>query len=91
MELCKTDKSYKAKLVNSSTSNSVVGSVKLNLANIKNEFDVISDAGIAVVIEFQGIQIVVHEFGDIIFKSVADKNIIDGLAKKIYYLGCKGK
>ena len=80
---CDTDKSCKAKLNKRQ---------KLNLANIKEEFNVSSDAGIALVLDIGHIEVIVHGYGDLVFKTgkkALSKRKLKELAKKIYGVGLK--
>lgn len=78
---CDTDKSCKAKLNKRQS---------LNMSNIKENFNVVSDAGIALVLEIDNIEVIVHGYGDIVFK-LGQKNVskskLKELAKKIYNVG----
>ena len=80
---CKTDLSCKAKLNKRQ---------KLDFNNIKKSFKVVTDAGIALVIKAEGIEVVVHGYGELVFKlgkkRVSEKKLKD-LAKKIFDVGLK--
>ena len=69
---CNTDKSCKAKLDKRQS---------LNIQNIKKHFKVISDAGIALVIEAEGLEVIVHGYSELVFK--AGKDIKEEKLKKI--------
>ena len=80
---CDTDKSCKAKLNKRQ---------KLDLGKIKEKFKVTSDAGIALVLEIEHIEVIVHGFGDLVFKVgklKISKSKLKELAKKIYGIGLK--
>ncbi|MFH1440119.1 MAG: hypothetical protein ABIG89_06120 [Candidatus Woesearchaeota archaeon] len=90
---CKTGLSCKAKLNKRQ---------KLNLVKIKRKFDVINDAGIALVLKVQAddkkdkkksnekIEVLVHGYGELIFK-INDKKVsekkLNIIAKKIFNAG----
>ncbi|MBT4823581.1 hypothetical protein HN695_06110 [Candidatus Woesearchaeota archaeon] len=84
LEQCKTDLSCKAKLIKRK---------KLNLANIKDKFDVVTDAGIALVLSINKLEVVVHGFGEIVFKT--GKNIekvkLKKIAQKVFECGLNVK
>jgi hypothetical protein len=78
---CDTDKSCKAKLNKRQS---------LNMANIKENFTVVSDAGIALVLDIEHIEVIVHGYGDLVFKlgkNTISKTKLKELAKKIYKVG----
>ena len=56
---CKTDLSCKAKLNKRQ---------KLDFSKIKKRFKVVTDAGIALVLKVESIEVVVHGYGEIVFK-----------------------
>lgn len=74
---CNTDRSCKAKLNKRQS---------LNINNIKKYFKVISDAGIALVIEADGIEVIVHGYGELVFKAGKDvkEETLKKIAKDIY-------
>lgn len=75
IEKCRTKAAYKTKLIKRH---------KLNLNNIKENFNVISDAKIALVLNIENIEIVVQEHGEIMFKNTEDREKIKKIAEKIY-------
>jgi adenylyltransferase/sulfurtransferase len=60
--------------------------VKLNLANIKKRFRTILDADILVVIDYEG-EIIVHGYGELLFKDLKDERRIREIADEIYKAG----
>ena len=64
-----------------------LGRVKLNLAKIKKEFEVLVDTPVALVVKEEGIEIIVHSYGELIFKSFYDEEKIKKIAEKIYRVG----
>ncbi|MBI4453889.1 hypothetical protein HY636_04570 [Candidatus Woesearchaeota archaeon] len=77
---CKTKQSCKAKLNKRQN---------LNLKNLKEKFNIVSDAGIALVLSVDGVEVVVHGYGELIFKIKTGKNKvsqaeIEKIAKKIF-------
>lgn len=75
---CKTKQSCKAKLNKPQ---------KLNLSNLKVKFKVTSDAGIALVLDIDSMEVIVHSYGELIFKTgnkkVTEENI-KHIAKRIF-------
>ena len=84
LEQCKTDLSCKAKLIKRK---------KLNLANIKEKFTVVTDAGIALVLSVNKLEVVVHGFGEIVFKTgkKIDQAKLKKIAHKIFSSGLETK
>ncbi len=74
---CNTDKSCKAKLNKRQS---------LDLNNLKKKFKVISDAGIALVIKVDGYEVIVHGYGELVFKAGKDvkEETLKKIAKDIY-------
>jgi len=78
IEPCKTKQSCKAKLNKRQN---------LNLKNLKENFNVVSDEGIVLVLNVEGVEVVVHGYGELIFKTGKNKvsqNKIESIAKKIF-------
>ena len=59
----------------------------IDLKKITNKFDTIEDAGIIAVIKIENEEIIIHNYGEILFKTLTDIEKIKILAKKIYDLG----
>ncbi len=81
IEKCKTKAAYSAKLKRQQ---------KLNLSKIKKEFEVILETPILLVIAVEGIEIIVHGYGELLFKNCADVGLMESIAKKIYSVGSAG-
>jgi len=60
--------------------------VNLNLNNIKKEFKVSVKTPILLVLDFEG-GIIVHKYGEIVFKKLKDEKKVRKIAKRIYCLG----
>ncbi|MBT7902360.1 HesA/MoeB/ThiF family protein [Candidatus Woesearchaeota archaeon] len=60
--------------------------LKLNLNNIKKKFKLIMDTPILIVIEKKG-EIIVHNYGELLFKDLKDEQEIKKIAKEIYLVG----
>ena len=63
--------------------------MNLNIKNIVKEFETIQDAGIIAVITVDKEEIIVHDYGELLFKTWTDTNKIRNVARKIYELGLK--
>ncbi len=77
---CKTKATYSAKLQKPQT---------LNLKSIQKQFDIILETPILLVIKVDHIEIIVHSYGELLFKSGEDMNWMEKTAKKIYEVGLK--
>lgn len=75
---CKTKASYSAKLQQKE---------KLDLEKIKNKFEVILETPILLVIKAEEIEIIVHGYGELMFKNCDDYFLMEKLAEKIYHIG----
>lgn len=78
VELCKTHAAMKTTLSKNG---------KLNLENIKKTFDTVLDTPILLVVKADGEEIIVHSYGELMFKTLKDEKRIEVLAKKIYEVG----
>jgi esterase/lipase len=63
-------------------------SIKLDLSKIKNNFEVVVDTPILIVIKKED-EIIVHNYGELIFKHLKDKEKIKKIAEEIYKVGEK--
>ena len=64
IDYCKTKKGFEAKLKKRQ---------KLDMARLKQEFNVIADACIALVLEIQDEEVIVQEYGSCLFKTCKDE------------------
>ncbi len=80
LEQCKTRAGYSAKLPSSQ---------KLNLAKIKQHFQVVLETPILLVIREQGLEIIVHGYGELLFKNGTEsqKELMRKVAEKVYEVG----
>ena len=62
------------------------GQVRLNLANISKEFAVEIETPVALFIEDHG-GIIVHNYGEIFFKTLTDEKLIREITERIYRAG----
>lgn len=72
---CKTKGGYEVKPLKN---------IKLDFNKIKSQFKVIFDSPVALVIKENEYEIVIHKYGELLFKNCTDKIIIEKIAKKVY-------
>ena len=77
---CKTKAAFSAKLQNPA---------QLNLHKIKQKFETLIDTPILLVIKEQGVEIIVHGYGELLFKNCSDTALMEKIAKKVYEIGLK--
>lgn len=77
---CKTRAAYSAKLKNPA---------KLNLKKIKEKFKVVLETPILVVIKEEGIEVIVHGYGELLFKKCEDIQLMEDISERIYGVGLK--
>ncbi len=70
VEKCKTKAAYSAK-------------VKVDLNKVKKNFEVILETPILVVIKVDGVEVVVHSYGELLFKKCDDIELMQRIAEKI--------
>lgn len=75
---CKTKATYSAKLHKQG---------KLNLDKIKKKFTVVLETPILVVISVAGIEVIVHGYGELLFKKCEDMDLMEKIAKQVYEAG----
>ena len=80
LERCKTKAGYSAQLHSSR---------KLNLDKIKQHFVVVLATPILLVIQEQGLEIVVHGYGELLFKNGAagQEELMKKVAEQVYEVG----
>ena len=77
LEKCKTKAAYSAKPIKK---------VKLDLKLIKKKFEVILETPILLVIKTEGIEVIVHSYGELLFKNCEDVKLMKKIAEKVYDL-----
>ncbi len=75
IQKCKTKAAYSAKPKKN---------IKLNLKKINKEFEVILETPILLVIKESGIEIIVHGYGELLFKNCEDVSKMKKIAEKVY-------
>jgi hypothetical protein len=79
---CKTKATFSAKLKHPQ---------KLNLDNIKKRFKVVLDTPILLVINVRNVELIVHGYGELLFKECEDMNLMNEIALVVYEEGlCAG-
>jgi len=58
-------------------------SMKLNMKKLKENFDIVSDKGNLATFTVDGEEVIVHDYGELLFKNT-NKDVITKLAEKIY-------
>jgi hypothetical protein len=74
---CKTKAAYSAKLQQKG---------KLNLKKIKENFEVVMETPILLVIKTEAGEVIVHSHGEILFKGCKDVELMEEISKTIYNL-----
>ncbi|MBS3169001.1 hypothetical protein J4210_00825 [Candidatus Woesearchaeota archaeon] len=75
LEKCKTKATYSAKLKRQR---------QLELKEIAKRVEVVLETPILLVIKDNGVEAVVHRYGEILFKNCEDEKIMRKIAEKIY-------
>lgn len=75
---CKTKATYSAKLRQKG---------KLDLQKIKNNFEVVLETPILLVIKAYDVEVIVHNYGELLFKNCEDFPLMEKIAEKIYAAG----
>ena len=78
VEKCKTKAAYSAKLKKQR---------HLDLQKIKNKFIVVLETPILLVLKVEGVEIIVHGYGELLFKSCEDQELMRNIAEKVYAAG----
>jgi hypothetical protein len=72
---CKTKAAYSAKLQQKG---------KLDLKKVKENFEVLMETPILLVIKTEAGEVIVHSHGEILFKGCKDVELMEKISKKIY-------
>lgn len=78
LEKCKTKAAYSAKLKHQQ---------KLDLTAVKNKFEVILETPILLVVKVEGVEVIVHGYGELLFKNCQDQELMRKVAERIYQAG----
>ncbi len=80
LEKCKTKAAYSAKLKKQQ---------KLDLSRIKKKFEVALETPILLVVKVEGVEVIVHGYGELLFKKCEEKELMERIAERIYAVGLK--
>ena len=80
LEKCKTKAAYSAKLKKQR---------QLDLQKIKQKFETILETPILLVLKVEDIEVIVHGYGELLFKNCQDISLMERIAEKIYAIGLK--
>lgn len=80
LEKCKTKAAYSAKLKQQQ---------HLDFQKIKNKFETILETPILLVLKVENIEIIVHGYGELLFKNCQDQELMRKIAEMIYEVGLK--
>lgn len=72
---CKTKAAYSAKLLKPT---------KLNLAAMKKKYEIVLETPIVVIIKVQDVEVIVHGYGELLFKKCEDIKLMEKIAKDVY-------
>ncbi|MDP3699086.1 MAG: hypothetical protein Q8R47_05875 [Nanoarchaeota archaeon] len=78
VERCKTKAAYSAKLKKPQ---------HLDLQKIKTKFETILETPVLLVVKVEGVEIIVHGYGELLFKNCEDQEMMEKIARKIYETG----
>ncbi len=79
---CKTRAGYSSKLQQKG---------RLNLKKVAKMFEVVMETPILLVIKAEEIEIIVHSYGELLFKDCDDAELMESVARKIYECGFEKK
>lgn len=78
LEKCKTRTAYSAKLKKQQ---------RLDLQKIREKFETVLETPILLVVKTEGVEIIVHGYGELLFKKCEDVDLMRKIAEKIYGAG----
>ena len=78
LKLCKTKAAYSVKPFRN---------VRLNLNQIKSAYEPIIETPLLLIIKIRGYEVIVHNYGELIFKDLKNELIIKQISKEIYSIG----
>ncbi len=79
---CKTRAGFSAKLRQPD---------KLDLRRVKEHFMVVLDTPVLLVVNVQGVEVIVHGYGELLFKECDDMLMMEKIAEEIYEVGLRKK
>ncbi len=63
----------------------------LNLKGIKNKFEVVMETPILLVIKVKEIEVIVHSYGELLFKDCNDVPLMEEIAEEVFETGLKNQ
>jgi hypothetical protein len=75
---CKTKAAYSAKLQQKG---------KIDLKKIKDQFEVLMETPILLVVKTKAGEVIVHSHGEILFKGCKDVELMESISKSVYKIG----
>lgn len=75
LEKCKTKAAYSAKLKKHR---------QLDLQKIKKKFEIVLETPLLLVLKVEGVEIIVHSYGELLFKKCQDQELMRKIAESIY-------
>lgn len=72
---CKTRAAFSAKLRKQGV---------LDLGRVKKKFEVVLDTPVLVVIMVEGVEVIVHQYGELVFKKCEDMKLMERIAEEVY-------
>ncbi|MBI2125665.1 hypothetical protein HYV87_03570 [Candidatus Woesearchaeota archaeon] len=78
LEKCKTKAAYSAKLKKQQ---------KLDLQKIKKTFEIVLETPILLVVKVGGVEVIVHGYGELLFKNCQETDLMRKIAGRIYAAG----
>lgn len=78
LEKCKTKAAYSAKLKRQQ---------HLDLQKINQKFETVLETPILLVVKIDGVEVIVHGYGELLFKKCEDQRLMERVAEKIYEVG----
>jgi hypothetical protein len=77
---CKTRAAYSAKLRKQGT---------LDLEKVAKKFEVVLETHVLLVVLVSGVEVIVHQYGELVFKKCEDMELMEKIAREIYEVGAK--
>ena len=75
---CKTRAAYSAKLRKQGV---------LDLKRVAKKFIVVLETPIVLVISVSGVEVIVHQYGELVFKKCEDMELMERMAREVYGVG----
>ena len=63
----------------------------MDLDKLKKRYAVLLETPIVLVVKAEGMEIIVHRYGELLFKNGTDVELMEKVAKEMYEIGLKNK